>query len=53
MWQPIRAPVLDLHSHDPAYAAVVVAGNYEEAGIRAGSESKQAVYCYTIALKLT
>ena len=30
--QPIRALVLDRHSHDAAYAAVVVAGSYEEAG---------------------
>lgn len=32
IWQPIRAFVLDRHSHDAAYAAVVVAGSYEEAG---------------------
>jgi len=32
MRQLIRALVLDRHSHDAAYAAVVVAGNYEEAG---------------------
>jgi len=32
VWQPIRALVLDRHSHDAAYAAIVVAGSYEEAG---------------------
>ncbi|MGA2458458.1 MAG: AraC family transcriptional regulator [Terriglobales bacterium] len=32
MWQPIRTLVLDRHSHNAAYAAVVVAGSYEEAG---------------------
>jgi AraC-like DNA-binding protein len=32
VWQPIRALTLDRHSHDAAYAAVVVAGSYEEAG---------------------
>jgi hypothetical protein len=32
LWQPIRARVLNRHSHDAAYAAIVVAGSYEEAG---------------------
>lgn len=32
IWQRIHALVLDRHSHDAAYAAVVVAGSYEEAG---------------------
>jgi len=31
-FQSIRSLILDRHSHDAAYAAVVVAGNYEEAG---------------------
>src|ERR1700733_7643314 len=32
MWQTIRAAALDRHSHDEAYAALVLAGGYEEAG---------------------
>lgn len=32
MWQKIRAATLDWHSHGEAYAAVVLAGGYEEAG---------------------
>jgi AraC-like DNA-binding protein len=32
IWEHINAPVLDRHSHDAAYAAVVVAGGFEEAG---------------------
>lgn len=32
MWQTIRATALDWHSHDVAYAALVLAGGYEEAG---------------------
>jgi AraC-like DNA-binding protein len=32
MWQTIRADTLDWHSHDAAYAALVLAGSYEEAG---------------------
>jgi AraC-like DNA-binding protein len=34
MWQTIRDSVLGRHSHDEAYAAVVLAGSYEEAGDR-------------------
>lgn len=34
MWQTIRAATLDWHSHDVAYAALVLAGGYEEAGDR-------------------
>ena len=32
MWQTIRSSVLDRHSHDYAYAAIVLSGGYEEAG---------------------
>jgi AraC-like DNA-binding protein len=32
MWQTIRAATLGRHSHDLAYAAVVLTGGYEEAG---------------------
>jgi AraC-like DNA-binding protein len=31
-WQTIRAATLDRHTHEMAYAAVVLAGGYEEAG---------------------
>jgi AraC-like DNA-binding protein len=32
VWQTIDTPVLTRHSHDEAYAAVVLSGGYEEAG---------------------
>ena len=32
MWQTIRTPVLSRHSHEAAYAALVLSGAYEEAG---------------------
>jgi AraC-like DNA-binding protein len=32
MWQTIRSSVLSRHSHEEAYAALVLAGAYEEAG---------------------
>jgi AraC-like DNA-binding protein len=32
LWQTIRASIFDRHSHDAAYAALVLAGGYEEAG---------------------
>lgn len=32
MWQAIRVATLDWHCHDEAYAALVLAGSYEEAG---------------------
>ncbi len=32
MWQTIRAAVLSRHVHEEAYAALVLAGGYEEAG---------------------
>jgi AraC-like DNA-binding protein len=32
LWQIIRSSSLGRHSHDEAYAAVVIAGGYEEAG---------------------
>lgn len=32
MWQTIRSSVLARHSHDEAYAALVLSGSYEEAG---------------------
>ena len=32
MWQTIRSSVFGRHSHDCAYAAVVLSGGYEEAG---------------------
>ena len=32
MWQTIRSSVFDRHSHEHAYAAIVLSGGYEEAG---------------------
>jgi len=32
MWQTIRSPILCRHSHEEAYAALVLSGAYEEAG---------------------
>ena len=32
MWQTIRSSVLSRHSHEEAYAALVLSGAYEEAG---------------------
>lgn len=32
MWQTIRSSVYSRHSHDLAYAAIVLSGSYEEAG---------------------
>jgi len=32
MWQTIRSSVFDRHSHNYAYAAIVLSGDYEEAG---------------------
>ena len=31
-WQTIRSRILERHSHDRAYAAIVISGGYEEAG---------------------
>ncbi len=32
MWQTIRSSVFNRHSHEHAYAAIVLSGGYEEAG---------------------
>jgi len=32
MWQTIRTPAIGRHSHEDAYAALVLSGGYEEAG---------------------
>lgn len=31
-WQTIRSSIFERHSHDEAYAAIVISGGYEEAG---------------------